>query len=113
MKEYLLLFRSPLNANNQPPSREEMAASMEQWNKWMSDIGEKFVSGQPLSPDGKLMKTKTSVTDAPFAEGKEVLSGFFLVKAAGYDDAVELSKGCPIFESGGSVEVREIAIMDM
>jgi len=33
------------------------------------------------------------------------------VSAANLDEAVELSRGCPIFETDGSVEVRPIAQM--
>jgi hypothetical protein len=35
------------------------------------------------------------------------------VEARDIDQAVELSRGCPIFEGGGSVEVRPIMKMDM
>src|SRR5262249_16765454 len=36
-------------------------------------------------------------------------AGTFPIEAATIDHAVELSKGCPIFEDGGSVEVRPIS----
>jgi hypothetical protein len=51
------------------------------------------------------------ITNGPYTEIKESVGGYSIVKAASYDEAVELSKGCPIFDAGGSVEVREIAIM--
>jgi hypothetical protein len=115
MKEYLLLFRNPVSEGFTPPTQEQMAGVMEAWTKWMNDLAQqgKFTGGQPLTQDGKLMKTKTSITDAPFIEGKEVVNGYLLIKASGYDEAVELSKGCPAFDDGGTVEVREIAILDM
>jgi hypothetical protein len=49
------------------------------------------------------------VHDGPFAEAKDLINGYTLVDAATLDQAVELSKGCPIFEDGGAVEVRPIA----
>lgn len=86
---------------------------MELWKNWMGGIAQqgKLVGGQPLMPGGRLM-SKTELTDAPFAEGKEVLNGYMIMKAKDYDEAVQLSKPCPIFESNGTVEVREIAKMD-
>jgi len=52
------------------------------------------------------------VTDGPFAEGSEVVGGYLLVKASDFNEAAEMSKGCPIFEyEDGTVEVRQIAKM--
>jgi hypothetical protein len=46
--------------------------------------------------------------DGPFAEGKEVVGGYLLIRSNDLDEAVEISKGCPGYEFDGSVEVREI-----
>ena len=59
-------------------------------------------------PDGKLTRT-----DGPFTEAKDLVGGFTLVEARDIDQAVELSRGCPILEGGGSVEVRPVMKMDM
>jgi hypothetical protein len=53
------------------------------------------------------------VTDGPFAESKDIVGGYTLVQARDLDEAVELSKGCPIFEGEGVVEVRPIMQMNM
>lgn len=115
MKEYLLIFRSSRAAYAQP-NPDELAKSMEAWNKWIGGIAEqgKFTSGQPLTADGKVMKSNTGITDAPFAEGKEVVNGYLLIKAADYNEACKLSEGCPIFQDdNGSVEIREINALVM
>ena len=39
--------------------------------------------------------------------GANPLTGYSLITAADLDAAVEAAKGCPILESGGSVEVAE------
>jgi hypothetical protein len=57
-------------------------------------------------------KQKT-VTDGPFAEAKDVVGGFTLIQARDLEQAAELSKGCPILEVGGSVEVRPIQAINM
>ena len=53
------------------------------------------------------------VHDGPYAEAKDVVNGFTLIDAKDLAQAVELSKGCPILEAGGSVEVRPVQILDM
>jgi hypothetical protein len=37
-----------------------------------------------------------------------MIGGYFLIKAENLEEAVEISKGCPGFEFGGTVEVREV-----
>ena len=113
MKEYLLVFRAVEGANRRETA--SAAANMELWKNWIGSIAQqgKFLGGQPLQAGGRLMTTG-GVTDAPFAEGKEVLNGYVMINAADYDEAVSLSKGCPIFADNGSLEVRgEMAKMDM
>jgi hypothetical protein len=41
------------------------------------------------------------------------VGGFFLVNAKDLDEAVEISKDCPDYELGGSVQVRQVMKMDM
>ena len=53
------------------------------------------------------------VEDGPYAEAKDVVSGYIAVEAEDIAQAVELSKGCPILEVGGSVEVRPVQRLNM
>lgn len=112
MTEYLLVFRAVRGHVRR--TTEETAANMELWKNWIGSIAQtgKFIGGQPLAVDGRLM-SKSGITDAPFAEGKEVLNGYVMIKADNYDEAIQLSKGCPIFEDNGTLEIREIATMNM
>jgi len=58
----------------------------------------------------KTVRSKTFVTDGPYAEIKEFISGFMMLKAESIDEAVEFAKSNPIFEMGGFVEVREVIV---
>ena len=53
-----------------------------------------------------------AVTDGPFAE-KDMVGGYTLLEAKDLAHAVEISKGCPILEFGGHVEVRPIMKLNM
>ena len=110
MKEFLFLFRGG-DAINSQQSPEAMQKHMQKWMAWMQELSQQgtFIGGQPLTTDGKVVTgSAKKVTDGPFVEGKEIVGGYLLIKANDYADAVNISKGCPIFEYDGIVEVREI-----
>jgi hypothetical protein len=90
---------------------------MQKWMIWLKDLAAKGHikdQGQPLERVGKLVKGKQkTVTDGPFAEAKDVVGGYTLIEASNLDQAVELSKGCPIFEVDGAVEVRPVMKMNI
>ena len=115
MKEFLFLFRGgQARSNSQSP--DAMQQNLQKWMDWMKQLTleGKLNGGQPLDSEGKVVSgTGKKITDGPFAEGKEIIGGYLLVKAADLNEAVALSKGCPIFEDDGSVEVREIQQLHM
>ena len=51
------------------------------------------------------------ITNGPFAEGAELVGGYVILPANDLDHAAEISKGCPILEMGGTIEVRPVADM--
>jgi hypothetical protein len=67
------------------------------------------VEGRPLLPEAKrLTGADKVVTDGPFAESKELVGGYLIVKAKDFNQAVEAAKGFPDFELNGGVEIREV-----
>src|SRR5436190_15126521 len=54
---------------------------------------------------------KLSVTDGPFAETKEQLSGFYLIEARDLNDAIQVAAKIPPAREG-SIEVRPIRQLD-
>ena len=86
------------------------------WKVWMDTLAAqgKMLSGEPLQGGGKVLAGRSKkITDGPFAEGKEIVGGYLVVEATGIDEAVELSKDCPIFDHDGSVEVRALQLLNM
>ncbi len=96
-------------------SPEEVQAEMAEWGKWMQGLAEKgqLIDGLPLKAEGmQVSKGGQLVTDGPFAEGAEIVGGYLMVNATDMNQAVEMSKGCPILGAkDGNIEVREIASM--
>ena len=110
MKDYLYLFRG----GNAGPSPEERQKSMQRWGAWIEQLSKagKSKGGFPLESGGKVVSGQNKlVTDGPFAESKEGVGGYLIVTANDLTDAVEISKGCPIFADGGVVEIRPIMPM--
>jgi hypothetical protein len=113
MSEFVYLYRG----GEEGRSPERMQQMMQKWMTWLKELGQKGHikdQGQPLERAGKLVKGKQkAVTDGPFAEAKDVIGGYTLIEARDLDQAVELSKGCPIFEVEGAVEVRPVMKMNI
>ncbi len=113
MSEYIFLYRGG-EAGRSP---EKMQQTMQKWVAWLKGLAEKGHvkdQGQPLERTGKLVKGKQkTVTDGPFAEAKDIVGGYTLIEARDLEQAVELSKGCPIFDVEGAVEVRPVMKMNM
>jgi hypothetical protein len=90
---------------------------MEQWVVWFKDLGAKGYlkdPGHPLEATGKVVKGKQkTVNDGPYAEAKDVVGGYIVIEAKDLAHATEISKGCPILDIGGSVEVRPIEKLNM
>jgi hypothetical protein len=113
MSQFIYLYRGGETGR----SPERMQQMMQKWMAWMKELGAQghlTDRGQPLERTGKIVKGKQkAVTDGPFAEAKDVIGGYSIVEATDLDQAVQLSKGCPIFEVEGAVEVRPVMIMNM
>jgi len=113
MSEFTYLFRG----RDTTASPEQMQKTMEKWVVWFKELdakGHLKEAGHPLEHTGKVVKGKQKiVNDGPYAEAKDVVGGYIVVEAKDLLHAVELSKGCPILEAGGSVEVRPIQTINM
>lgn len=111
MEEYLVIMRLDLLTKDMQPSPEQMQQYMVMYQNWVNTISaqNKFVGGKGLSTEGKVIKFDQVITDGPFAEVKESIAGFIIIRASGFDDAVSMAKECPILGGkGNSVEVRKI-----
>jgi hypothetical protein len=108
MGEFAFLFRGRKTFT----SPEQAQQNMQRWMKWFKDLAAQGLlkdPGHPLDSPGKLVKGGDKiVTDGPYAEAKDVVGGYIIVEARDLAHAAELSKGCPILDVGGSVEVRPI-----
>ncbi len=108
MGEYAFLFRG-LEAGT---SVAQMQKTMETWTVWFKELDSKGYlkdKGNPLQRQGKIVSGKNRViSDGPFAETKDVIGGYVIIEAESLSHATELANGCPIYDVGGSVEIRPV-----
>ncbi|TWF40581.1 hypothetical protein FHW36_104264 [Chitinophaga polysaccharea] len=113
MTEFVYFYRG----YELPASPEEMQTKTAKWMAWLKDLNDKGhvkSLGEPLQPVGKVIKgTKKQVIDGPYAEAKDVVGGYSIIVARDIEQAVEFSLECPIFEDGGSIEVRPIGQLEL
>ena len=92
-------------------SPTEMQAHLQKWYVWADGLAKagRTKGGHPLENRGRAIRGRSrAVTDGPYAETKDLVTGTLVLEAASLEEATELAQGCPIFEFDGSVEVRPV-----
>ena len=107
---YMLVFRgTDWHKGLSPEQMQQIADTWMAWLNRLKDEG-KAIGGNPLEREGKIVSGKDRVvSDGPFAESKETIGGYFLLKVNTMDDAVAIAKECPGLPYGIRVEVRPVA----
>lgn len=107
-QKYLFLYRSALE--QRPPSPAQMQEMLATWNAWKDKFKANILDmGDKLKPTGKVV-TAAGVSDGPFVEAKEVVGGYMIVIADGYDRALAVAKEMPGMGMPGTrIEIREMA----
>jgi hypothetical protein len=96
---------------NTPPSQEEMAAMGQLVEEGMK--GGWLLSTEGCLPTALGARVRRSdgnitVTDGPFAETKEVVGGFAILKADSKEEAVELARRFLSHVGQGECELRQL-----
>lgn len=96
----------------------EQAAEMAEYGAFGQAAADVIRGGAALYPTGTATTVRVTggkggdvvTTDGPYAETKEVLTGFFLLEAADLDEAIALAAQIPAAWNG-AVEVRPVIPM--
>lgn len=111
MSKFMFLFRSNPGAYQTTPP-EQLQKLPQLWKGWVEKVekaGHWVQPGDRLDWGGKVVRdTNGLLTDGPFVEVKDFVQGYMFAEAKDLDQAVELSKDCPIFVVGGTVEIRPL-----
>jgi hypothetical protein len=75
------------------------------WDAWSKALGDAIVDlGNPFTPAAKSIASDGAVSDGPVGS---MASGYSVIKADSLDEAVEMSRGCPVLQGGAQISVFE------
>jgi len=111
--KYLLLVYAAEDAYG-PGEREECFAESKLLADDLRAKGQ-YIGASPLrsvstATSVRVRNGKRTVTDGPFAETHEQLGGYYLVKAANLDEAIDIAGRIPGARKG-TVEVRPVEVV--
>jgi hypothetical protein len=112
MKYLCLIFDEEKSLATMPKS--QLDALMDEYRDFGESIRKSghYVTGSQLASTRtastvRVRNGKMSVTDGPFAETKEQLSGYYLIEAADLNEALQIASRIPSARMG-SIEVRPL-----
>ena len=90
---------------------QEILSKMGKFNEEMVKAGV-MLAGEGLHATSKGARIKfsggrTTVTDGPFTESKELIAGFWLIQVKNKDEAIAWMKRAP-FDGGTIIEIRQV-----
>ena len=109
-KFMLILHNTPgLWQNLSPVEMQQKVARYQAWADKIRSSG-RFVGSEKLGEEGGRLLTRekgrVNIVDGPFTEAKEVVGGYFVFRAANYQEAIEWTRDCPFLEDG-RIELRQ------
>ena len=107
--KYVLLFveTDKFERDLEAMSQADRDRAYELVGKWFADHADKIRGGSKLQPAHTATTIRLDagsepvITDGPFVEGKEVVSGYTEVEVADLDEALRMVRtwpGCPVVE---------------
>ncbi|WP_083752956.1 YciI family protein [Actinosynnema sp. ALI-1.44] len=110
MRYMMIVKASPESETGTMPSQHELD-EMSKYNDELTKAGV-LLAADGLHDSSKGFRVtyaaggKTTVTDGPFAEAKELVAGFWIIQVSSRAEALEWARRIPFQE--GEVEVRQV-----
>jgi hypothetical protein len=112
MEKFMLLVREDLKKLKEFTDNDR-DHGVKEMMEWVDSLGDKFAGGEPLWPEGRYVTKNEIVSDGPFIEAKEGISGYIMINADNLDQAAAIAQTCPILKRGElDIEVRPILTSD-
>ena len=117
MKEFMLLIRNQ-GEHLQDLSHDDHEQFLKACEVYINNLKQqgKLLSAQPMERQGKMISgTRGDWHDGPFNENKEVIVGYYHIRANDIDDAIAIAKGNHEFEysTTARIEVRPIKMKEV
>lgn len=106
MEKFLFIIREDLKVRE-----EMMREGLQVMTKWVESLAQagNYVDSEPLVSTGRQVTRNYVLSDGPFVEAKEGISGYFLIKAENIEQAASIAQTCPlVLRDLAQIEVRQI-----
>lgn len=110
--QYMLIVR--FKTDFKPSSDDAVKANIKKWQDYMGNLVQSgsLVAGYRPANEGLTMSgTKKDLKPIPYVADGELVGSVLIINAVDMDAAKAIADKCPVFEFGGSVEVRSVMSM--
>ena len=110
MEKFLLIIREDLDRLRKW-NEEERYNGIREMDKWVRTLVKNgnYVSGDALHIKGCYVSKENVLSDGPFIEAKEGISGIIFIETKDLQHAVSIAQTCPLVQSGNmAIEVRPL-----
>jgi hypothetical protein len=105
MQEFLLILKGDGMSDLSP---EQMQKLLLDYKAWVSKLKDQYITGQRLQRAGSLIIDRERIiTDGPFLEPKEMIAGFFMIRARDLNEANQIALSSP-YPRLYAIEVRPL-----
>ncbi len=110
MRFMVIVKASPESEGGAMPTEAQLA-EMGRYNEELVKAGV-MLAGEGLHPSSRGARVRfdgasRTVIDGPFAEAKELVAGFWILKTDSLEECVEWIKKAP-FDAGAEIEIRQV-----
>ena len=113
MEKFLFIIREDVQKLHKSP--EEHTKRIREMTKWVEGLAESgnYMGGDALETTGRYVSKETVISDGPFIEAKECISGIIFMNAENLQQAVSIAQTCPyVLDNTTVIEVRPALILD-
>ena len=111
MEKFMMIIREDLGKMGKLTD-EERFSNIPMMLKWVDSLIESgnYIKGEPLLVKGRYVSKDQILSDGPFIEAREGISGYEIIRAENIEQAAAIAQTCPLVQKGLAVrEVRPIA----
>jgi hypothetical protein len=112
---FIVMAMATKESEAAPPPKPEAFAAMQKYNEEAVKAGV-LLAAEGLTASSTRVKfsgDERIVTDGPFAESKELVAGFTIIKVKSLEEAIEWVKRAPNVSPNGKGEVEIRKLMDI
>jgi hypothetical protein len=107
---FMMLVKANKDSEAGKMPTEKELADMAKYNEELVDAGV-MLAGDGLQPSSQGARVrfsdgKPTVTDGPFAETKELVAGYWMIRANSKREAIDWAKKVPFVD--GEIEIRQV-----